>query len=166
MSDTGWLGPSKEHLELVYTELKAALNLQLSELASLDEKAVRLLTPVGVVLGFGVASIGKLGPSMLAQGFFNAGLAILFASFLAGLYALRLRTVEYAPTAALWPAYATVRTEEMLAIECATVAEAFQNNARLRGLKSPWIRCQFWGLLIGSPILAAGFAIRVAGILK
>lgn len=165
MSDTGWVGPSREHLELVYAELKSALNLQLSELTSLDEQAVRLLTPVGVVLGFGVASIGKLGPSMVSQGFCYAGLGILFLSFLAGVYALRLQTVEYAPTAALWPAYTGVRTEEMLAIECSTVAEVFDNNARLRGLKTPWISCQFWALLSGAPVLAIGFALRVAGIL-
>ncbi len=165
MSETGWVGPPREHLQLVYDELKAALALQFAELASLDEKAVRLLTPVGVVLGVGVASIGRLGPSRLAEGVFYSGLSILLVSFLAGVYALRLRTIEFAPTAALWPAYATVRTEEMLAIECSTVAEVFRNNGTLRGLKSPWIRLQFWALLVGSPILALGFALQVAGIL-
>jgi hypothetical protein len=126
---------------------------------------VRLLTPVGVVLGVGVASIGRLGPSRIAEGVFYVGLAILLVSFLAGVYALRLRTIEYAPTAALWPAYAAVGTEEMLAIECSTVADVFQNNATLRALKTPWIRLQFWGLLGGSPVLALGFALQVAGIL-
>src|SRR5581483_3298418 len=165
MSETGWVGPPREHLQLVYDELKAALALQFAELASLDEKAVRLLTPVGVVLGVGVASIGRLGPSRLAEGVFYSGLSILLVSFLAGVYALRLRTIEFAPTAALWPAYATVRPEEMLALECSTVAEVFRNNGTLRGLKSPWIRLQFWALLVGSPILALGFALQVAGIL-
>jgi hypothetical protein len=122
MSATSWVGPPRDHLELVYGELKAALALQLAELASLDEKAVRLLTPVGVVLGFGVASSGRVGPAHVAQAGVYGGLGVLLVRFLAGVYALRLRTTEYAPTAALWPAYATVGTEEMLAIECATVA--------------------------------------------
>lgn len=165
MAETEWIGPPKEHLELVYRELKAALALQLSELASLHEKAVRLLTPVGVVLGLGVASNGAPSQSRPAQGVFYAGLCTLLVSFLAGVYALRLQTVEFAPTAALWPTYATVETEEMLAIECSTVAEVFQNNGVLRRRTTPWIACQFWSLLLGSPVLAFGFAFRVAGIL-
>lgn len=171
MADNEWVGPPKEHLLLLYGELKAALALQLEELSGLDQKAVGLSTPVGIVLGLGVASVGHLGPSRWAQGIFYAGLAILLVSFIAGIYALRLRRIEFAPTAALWPDYATVGTEEMLAIECSTVAEVFRStevfrsNGNLRGMKTPWIRCQFSALLIGSPVVAVGFAIQVAGIL-
>ncbi|MDQ6855968.1 MAG: hypothetical protein M3Z57_02690 [Candidatus Dormibacteraeota bacterium] len=157
--------PSQEHLQLLYDELKAALQLQLEELSALDNKAVGLLTPVGVVLGFGVASLGHIGPSVWARGFFYAGLSILLVSFANGIYALRLRQIRYAPTAAIWPVYATVSTRTMLEVECATVAEVFDSNGGIRGLKTPWVARQFWALLIGAIVLAIGFGFQVAGIL-
>ena len=165
-SDTGGFAPSKEHLQLLYGELQTALTLQLEELAALDTKAVGLLTPVGVVLGFGVGSLGHIGPSVWARGFFYGGLSVLLVSFLNGVYALRLRKIEYAPTAAIWPAYATVPTETMLAVECSTVAKVFETNGTVRKLKTPWIARQFWALLAGAVVLAVGFGVQVAGILK
>lgn len=164
MSDVGWIGPPKEHLQLVHGELKAALALQIAELAGLDERAVRLLTPAGVVLGLGVASLRRSGRTQPADVMLVAGLALLLASFLAGVYALRLRNVEYAPIADLWPRYAHGPSEALLAGECSSLAQACRVNDGLRGSKRPWIACQFWSLLAGSPLLTVGLSLRLAGI--
>lgn len=162
-----WTGPPRDHLELLYANLKESLTLQIAELDGLDSKATTLLAPIGVLLGLGLNTANKLGPSGLSRGLFYTGLFALLLALLAGLMALRLRTVIVAPVASgLWPKYALMSTEEMLAIECSTVTAAFERNAGIRGRKRPWILGEFFLLGSGGLLLTAGYAIKLAGILK
>jgi type IV secretory pathway TrbD component len=162
-----WIGPPLEHLQIIHKELKDALALQLAEIDGYDSKATTMLTPIGLLLGLGVNGAGHIGPSLVALWLFNLGLLVLLAGLLAGIYALRLREVQVAPTATgLWPEYAIVGTEEMLARECSTIREVYAHNARIRGMKSPWIRRQFLGLIAGTLLLAVGYGIKAAAILK
>jgi hypothetical protein len=165
--DTHWTGPSRDHLVLIYGDLKESLTLQITELEGLDSKATTLLSPIGVLLGLGLNIANTLGTSVWSRGLFYLGLLALLVALLGGLMALRLRTVTVAPIASgLWPKYAMAPTEEMLAVECSTVTDAFERNAGLRGRKRPWVLLEFLLLGLGSVLLTAGYAIKVSGILK
>ncbi len=93
--------PTREHLQLIYGELKDQLALQLAELDALDRKATVLLAPVGVLIGFALNNAAQLTLTQLSGAAFHVGLAILVLALLSGIAVLWPREISVAPKASL-----------------------------------------------------------------
>ena len=159
--------PSREHLELIYRELKDQLTLQLADLEALDRRATVVLAPVGVLIGFALNSAKELTVAPSSRAAFALGLVTLVTALLSGIAALWPRHVVVAPRPTrLFPAYVAITTEDMLARECTAVVDAFERNARTRRAKIPFLYGEFVMLVMGTIALAAAYALQSADILR
>lgn len=158
--------PTEPQVRLLYAELLAALKLQLDEIDTVERKATFLLAPIAAALGLGVNAIGKLGPSMWAQGVFNVGLITLVAALFASVGAIWLTDVWSVPGGeGIWPDYATSDPVTYLIDACATAAEMWERNRDLQRARSKetWLKVQVTLLTAGVTMLTIGYAFKVMG---
>jgi hypothetical protein len=158
--------PTELQLRLLYAELLAALKLQVDEVDAVERKAAFLLAPVAAALGLGVNAIGKLGPSMWAQGTFNLGLILLVMALFASVGAVWITDLWAVPGGeGIWPGYATADPATYLIDACATAADVWERNRNLQRARSKeaWLKLQVGLLAVGVTLMTIGYALRVHG---
>ncbi len=148
----------REHLKLLYEELKAALDRQIQELEGLDQKIAILLAANGVMISLvvvpeGAPRVGMVGVLLVVAA------ALLIVAWVVGAVALLPRRIKTAPEpSGLWPDYWDKTDVELLGDLCATIAYVFDKNGERSSQKLKLVYTQLALLMLALLLLFAAFA--------
>jgi len=151
--------PPTAHLERLYVEVKARLDLQRAELDDLQRIVAIVLAAGGVVLGFAGAQFPGTHANHAKVWLFGVAVVVLGLDILAGGAALWPRgektTAQPGP---LVDGYLSVATNVMLYDLITAAREAYEINesAGPWRLRSVVVRLQLLGLGVGAVLLATG----------